>query len=89
MEPLAPLPGREEVKLTRPEVAEVTADPTLAERWVALGSLPEGSLGRRVWPLSRARGFTLPGRPRVSEDGTANRPRCHPSRGRSATDPYR
>jgi hypothetical protein len=38
-------------------------DPTLAERWAALGSLPEGSLGRGVWQLYQARGFTVPGRP--------------------------
>jgi hypothetical protein len=38
-------------------------DPTLAERWAALGSLPEGSLGRRLWQLYQARGFAFPGRP--------------------------
>jgi hypothetical protein len=38
-------------------------DPTLAERWTALGSLPEGSLGRGVWQLYQARGFVVPGRP--------------------------
>jgi hypothetical protein len=38
-------------------------DPDLAERWAALGSLPEGTLGRGVWQLYRARGFAFPGRP--------------------------
>lgn len=38
------------------------ADPALAESWAALGDLPPGSLGRRVWELYRARGFVFPGR---------------------------
>lgn len=38
-------------------------DEALAERWDALGSLPEGTLGRGVWELYRARGFVFPGRP--------------------------
>ena len=38
-------------------------DPELAERWAALGTLPEGSLGRGVWQLYQARGFSFPGRP--------------------------
>jgi hypothetical protein len=38
-------------------------DAELAERWAALGTLPEGSLGRGVWQLYRARGFAFPGRP--------------------------
>ena len=38
-------------------------DPALAARWAALGDLPEGTLGRRVWELYRARGFAFPGRP--------------------------
>jgi hypothetical protein len=39
------------------------ADPDLAARWAALGELPEGTLGRRVWELYRARGFAFPGSP--------------------------
>lgn len=39
------------------------ADPDLAARWAALGSLPEGSLGRGVWQLYQARGFAFPGSP--------------------------
>jgi hypothetical protein len=39
------------------------ADPELAARWAALGSLPAGSLGRGVWQLYRARGFAFPGSP--------------------------
>lgn len=39
------------------------ADPDLAARWEALGDLPEGTLGRQVWQLYRARGFEFPGRP--------------------------
>lgn len=38
-------------------------DPGLAARWDALGSLPGGTLGRGVWELYRARGFSFPGRP--------------------------
>ena len=38
-------------------------DPPLAEQWAALGALPEGTLGRGVWQLYRARGFVFPGRP--------------------------
>jgi hypothetical protein len=38
-------------------------DPTLADRWAALGSLPEGTLGRGLWQLYRARGFAFPGLP--------------------------
>jgi hypothetical protein len=38
-------------------------DRALADRWAALASLPEGSLGRGVWQLYRARGFAFPGRP--------------------------
>jgi len=38
-------------------------DPDLAARWAELGSLPEGSLGRGVWQLYRARGFAFPGTP--------------------------
>jgi hypothetical protein len=38
-------------------------DPTLAARWSALGDLPSGTLGRSVWELYRARGFSFPGAP--------------------------
>jgi hypothetical protein len=38
-------------------------DPELAARWAALGDLPEGTLGRLVWELYRARGFSFPGSP--------------------------
>lgn len=38
-------------------------DTALADRWDALGDLPEGTLGRGVWQLYRARGFVPPGRP--------------------------
>jgi hypothetical protein len=36
-------------------------DPALASRWAALEALPPDSLGRRVWEMYRARGFTFPG----------------------------
>jgi hypothetical protein len=36
-------------------------DPALADRWAALEALPADSLGRRVWEMYRARGFTFPG----------------------------
>lgn len=39
------------------------ADDALAARWRALGDLPDGTLGRRVWELYRARGFAFPGSP--------------------------
>lgn len=38
-------------------------DPELAARWAALEHLPEGTLGRGVWQLYRARGFAFPGSP--------------------------
>ena len=38
-------------------------DPALAERWAALESLADGTLGRRVWELYQARGFAFPGLP--------------------------
>lgn len=38
-------------------------DPELAALWEALGDLPEGTLGRRVWEMYRARGFSFPGMP--------------------------
>ncbi len=38
-------------------------DPDLAVRWAALEELPEGTLGRGVWQLYRARGFVFPGLP--------------------------
>ncbi|HEX6420898.1 MAG TPA: hypothetical protein VFZ77_20505 [Acidimicrobiales bacterium] len=38
-------------------------DADLAGRWAELGSLPEGTLGRGVWQLYRARGFSFPGTP--------------------------
>jgi len=38
-------------------------DPALAARWRALESLPEGTLGRRVTEMYRARGFSYPGTP--------------------------
>ena len=37
-------------------------DPGLAARWDALGDLPDGTLGKGVWQLYRARGFEFPGR---------------------------
>ena len=39
------------------------ADPELAGRWAALERLPDDSLGRKVWELYEARGFTYPGTP--------------------------
>jgi len=50
------------VRLSQPWDVAV-ADPGLAARWAALGDLPEGTLGRRVWELYRARGFAFPGSP--------------------------
>lgn len=38
-------------------------DDALAARWEALGDLPDGTLGKGVWQLYRARGFEFPGRP--------------------------
>ena len=39
------------------------ADAPLAARWRALESLPDGTLGRRITELYRARGFAYPGLP--------------------------
>jgi len=41
----------------------VVNDPALAERWRSLGSLASGTLGRAVFELYQARGFTFPGAP--------------------------
>jgi hypothetical protein len=41
----------------------VAADPNLAAAWSALEDLPAGTLGRGVWELYQARGFTFPGQP--------------------------
>jgi hypothetical protein len=46
------------------EAWEVSAaDPGLAARWSSLEHLPPDSLGRKVWELYQARGFTFPGTP--------------------------
>ncbi len=50
------------VRLSQPWDVAV-ADPELAGRWAALGDLPDGTLGRSVWQLYRARGFAFPGSP--------------------------
>ncbi len=39
------------------------ADRALAARWAALEELPPDALGRKVWELYEARGFTFPGTP--------------------------
>ncbi len=39
------------------------SDPELAERWAALETLPDESLGRKVAQFYQARGFVYPGRP--------------------------
>lgn len=38
-------------------------DPMLAAAWEAFEHLPNGTLGRRMWELYRARGFSFPGHP--------------------------
>ena len=38
-------------------------DPELAARWAALETLPSESIGRKVWEMYQARGFTFPGTP--------------------------
>lgn len=45
------------------EWVPVHDDPDLAERWHRLGDLPQGTLGRAVWEMYRARGFSFPGEP--------------------------
>ena len=39
------------------------ADPGLAARWASLESLPPDAIGRKVWEMYQARGFTFPGSP--------------------------
>ncbi|HVT42398.1 MAG TPA: hypothetical protein VHD39_05395 [Acidimicrobiales bacterium] len=39
------------------------ADPALAARWAALEHLAPDTIGRKVWEMYRARGFTFPGTP--------------------------
>lgn len=39
------------------------SDPALAERWAALEHLPADAIGRKVWEMYQARGFTFPGTP--------------------------
>jgi hypothetical protein len=38
-------------------------DAVLVRQWEALGALPAGTLGRGVWELYQARGFSFPGAP--------------------------
>jgi len=38
-------------------------DPSLAAKWEALEDAPHGSIGRMVWEMYRARGFSFPGSP--------------------------
>jgi hypothetical protein len=38
-------------------------DPQLAARWAALETLPGDAVGRKVWEMYQARGFTFPGTP--------------------------
>ncbi len=38
-------------------------DPGLAARWAALETLPGDTIGRKVWEMYQARGFTFPGTP--------------------------
>jgi hypothetical protein len=38
-------------------------DPELAARWAALETLPGDTIGRKVWEMYQARGFTFPGTP--------------------------
>lgn len=42
---------------------QVALDPALAGRWAALEDLAPDTLGRKVWELYRARGFSFPGAP--------------------------
>jgi hypothetical protein len=39
------------------------ADPDLSARWASLESLPPDAIGRKVWEMYQARGFTVPGSP--------------------------
>jgi len=39
------------------------ADPDLSARWASLESLPPDAIGRKVWEMYQARGFTFPGSP--------------------------
>ena len=41
----------------------IEPDATEAARWVALGSSPQGSIGRSLWEFYQMRGFTVPGQP--------------------------
>ena len=39
----------------------VEADDAEAARWIALGSCPQGSIGRSLWEFYQMRGFSVPG----------------------------
>ncbi len=39
------------------------ADPDLAAQWASLEDLPSDAIGRKLWELYQARGFTFPGLP--------------------------
>jgi hypothetical protein len=41
----------------------VEADAVEAARWTALGSCPQGSIGRSLWEFYQMRGFMVPGQP--------------------------
>jgi len=55
----------------------ITTDPQLAARWRALGDLPDGTLGRRVWEFYRARGFSFPGEPDAAPERLASHDWVH------------
>lgn len=51
------------VRSTRDPFEPAQLDAELTERWMAFAELPEETLGRSVWEMYDARGFSLPGSP--------------------------
>ncbi len=73
---LAPLaPGR-----------TLAQDEALAQRYLALGALPEGTFGRVYFDHMRAQGFTFPGQPGGFPEGFMKHDLCHVLSG-YGTDP--
>jgi tellurite resistance protein len=58
-------------------LSKLHSDPEIAARFVALGELPEGTLGREYFLHMHARGFALPGEATGFPEGFMKHDLCH------------
>lgn len=65
------------VRRTIDEIHQYVGDPALTQRYLALASLPEGTLGRSFFEFYRARGFSLPGEHRSLGEEVVSHDCCH------------